>query len=116
MQFVVMIVLTNVFFIGAQAKQKALDTIAELAEFYNVVICSDDGSESDSTRVIVQERTVDDYMEEILADWGMDWQKVLKLGMQFMQSQAQQAGIKRAGDANIREVKKTKKESEEGSD
>lgn len=50
--------------------------------------------------------TVDDYMEELLAEWGMDWQRVLKLGMQHMQVQPRQAEAKRAGDASSREGKK----------
>lgn len=50
--------------------------------------------------------TVDDYMDELLAEWGMDWQKVLNLGMQHMQAKPQQAGAKRAGDASGRGEKK----------
>ena len=107
--------LANVFLTEAQAKQKALHTIRELAKYYNVVIWSDDESESDATEVMVQELTVDDYMEALLDEWGMDWQKVLKLGMQHMQAQPQQqAGVKRAGDANSRgEKKKTRARGEE---
>ena len=117
MQFIGVTGLANVFCIEAQAKQKALRTISELASFYNIVIWSDDESESDATEVVLQELTVDDYMEALLAEWGMDWQKVLRLGMQHMQAQPQQAGVKRAGDANSREEKKkTRGEREEESD
>ena len=106
--------LANVFFLEAQAKQKALHTISELAKFYNTVILSDEESESDATEVVLQELTVDDYMEALLDEWGMDWQKVLKVGMQHMQPQPQQAGVKRAGDANSRgEKKKTRARGEE---
>ena len=53
--------------------------------------------------------TVDDYMEALLDEWGMDWQKVVKLGMQCMQAQPSQVGAKRAGDVSSRgEVKKTR--------
>ncbi|MCJ1473144.1 hypothetical protein MMC13_001795 [Lambiella insularis] len=101
----------------AQAKQKALRTIHELAKFYNIIILSDEESESDATEVILEERTVDDYMEELLLEWGMDWQKVLKLGMQHMQAQPQQAGAKRAGDTGSREAtKKTRGGREEEAD
>lgn len=109
--------LANVLFIEAQAKQKALHTISELAKFYNIILWSDDESESDATQVVLQELTVDDYMEALLDEWGMDWQKVLKLGMQHTQAQPQQAGVKRAGDANSRgEKKKTRGGREEESD
>ncbi|KAL8896777.1 MAG: hypothetical protein Q9207_007540 [Kuettlingeria erythrocarpa] len=93
----------------ARAMQKALDTINELAKFYDIVIWSDHESESDATEVILQGWSVDEYMEALLAEWGMDWHKVLKLGMQHMQAQPQQAGAKRAGDTSSRgETKKTR--------
>ena len=79
-QFIGVTGLANVF-LEAQSQQKAQDTICELARFYGVVIMSDQESESDATEVMIYERTVDDYMEELLAEWGMDWQKVLTLGM-----------------------------------
>lgn len=82
----------------AHAQQKALRTILELVEFYDIKIYSDEESESDATEVILDELTVDEYMDALLAEWGMEWQKVLKLGMQHMQSQPQQAGAKRGGD------------------
>ena len=88
--------------------------IETLAKFYNVKLLSDEESESDATEVILQELTVDNYMEALLDEWGMDWQKVLKLGIQHMQAQPQQVGAKRAGDASsIREKKKTKEGREE---
>jgi len=106
--------LANIVFIEAHAKQKALHTIDELAKFYNIVISSDDESESDATEVILQELTVDEYMDALLAEWGMDWQKVLKLGMQHMLVQPQQAGAKRTGDASTRgEEKKARGGREE---
>ncbi len=90
----------------AQAKQKALRTINELANFYNVVLYSDDESESDATEVVLHELTVDEYMEALLAEWGIDWQKVVQLGTLHMQDRPQQAGAKRAGDASPRGVGK----------
>lgn len=94
----------------AQAQRKALRTINELAEYYNVWICSDYESESDATEVMLQDMNVDEFMDPLLAEWGMDWQKVLKLKMQHMQhlqqiqqmrSEQQQAGVKRpAADAS----------------
>ena len=104
------------FFVEAQAKQKALHTIRELAKFYNVIILSDEESESDATEVILQELTVDEYMEALLTEWGMDWQQVLKLGMQHVQAQPQQAGVKRAGDVDSRGEKKKTRGREEESD
>ena len=82
----------------AAAKEKALDTITQLAKFYEVTVWSDEASESDATEVILQPRTVDDYMEALLDEWGMDWPKVVKLGTQLMQTQPQQIATKRAGD------------------
>jgi len=108
--------LANIVFIEAHAKQKAIHTIYELAKYYNVVIWSDDESESDATEVILQELTVDEYMDALLLEWGMDWQKVLKLGMQHMQAQPQQAGAKRAGDASSREAKKQTRGGSEETD
>lgn len=52
-------------------------------------------------------------MDELLAEWGMDWQKVLNLGMQHMQAKPQQAGAKRAGDASGRGEKKIRGGREE---
>jgi hypothetical protein len=65
---------------------------------------------------MLQDFTVDDYMEALLAEWGMDWQKVLKLGMQHMQAQSQHAGVKRAGDASSSGEKKTRRSREEEAD
>lgn len=88
--------------------------INQLAKFYNIVICSDEESESDATEVMLQDLTVDEYMEALLAEWGIDWQKVLKLGIQHMQAQLQQAGTKRAGVTSSRgEKKKTRGGREE---
>lgn len=70
--------------IEAQAKRIALHTIRELAKFYDIIIWSDVESESDATQVLIQYVTVDDYMEAMLAGWGMDWQKVLRLGVQHI--------------------------------
>ena len=65
---------------------------------------------------MLQKLTPDDYMEALLAEWGTDWQKVLKLEMQHMQAQPQQAGVKRARDTNSRgEKKKTRGGEEESS-
>ena len=51
----------NFVFIEAQAKQKALRTISELASFfYSITIWSDEESKSDATEVLLQEMTVDD--------------------------------------------------------
>lgn len=47
---------------------------------------------------------------------GMDWQKVLELGVQHIQAQPQQAGVKRAGDANSRGERKKARGREEESD
>ena len=108
-------ILANVVFTEEYARQKALRTIRELAKFYNVAILSDEESESDATDVVLDELTVDEYMEALLDEWGLDWQKVLKLGMQLLQTQPQQAGAKRAGDTSSKEAKKkTKGGGEEG--
>ncbi|KAL9124215.1 MAG: hypothetical protein Q9217_006434 [Psora testacea] len=88
------------------AKRRALNTIETLANFHNVVLCSDEESESDATEVILQDWTVDDYMQALLYEWGMDWQKVLGIAEQHVQAQPQQAGAKRAGDASNRGEKK----------
>ena len=80
--------------IKAQTKQKALSTINDLASFHNIVIWSDEESESDTTEIILQKLTVDDYMKTLLTEWRMDWQKVLKLGIQHMQAQPQQIEAK----------------------
>lgn len=89
------------FSVEADAKRKALNTITDLVKFYGVSVWSDDQSESDVTQVILQDRTVDEYMEALLDQWGMDWQKVLKLGTHHMQASSQQAGGKQAGDPAI---------------
>jgi len=55
-------------------------------------------------------------MDALLLEWGMDWQKVLKLGMQHMQAQPQQEGAKRAGDTSSRETKKKTRGGSEQTD
>ncbi len=67
MQSIGVTALANIVFIEAEAKQQALNKINELAHFYSIVIWSDEESESDATEVILQEMTVDDYMEALLA-------------------------------------------------
>jgi hypothetical protein len=62
---------------------------------------------------VLQDFNVDDYMEALLAEWGLDWQRVLKLGMQHMQAQPQQAEVKRAGNASSGGEKKTRRREEE---
>ena len=47
-------------------------TIATLARFYNVVLWSDEESDSDATEIMLQDCTVDDHMEELLEKWGME--------------------------------------------
>ena len=99
----------NIVCLGTQAKQKALFTISRLAKFYNLKICSDEESESDSTEMFLCEETVDGYMEALLDEWGMDWTKIVDL----MQPKPQQAGAKRAGDASsIGEKKKIRGDRE----
>lgn len=93
-------------------KRKALATIETLAKFYDLTLWTDEESESDATEVMLQDLTVDDYMEALLDSWGMDWQMVLDLGRKHFQAQPQQAGAKRAGDASSRGEKKKKKTRE----
>ena len=50
--------------------------------------------------------TVDDYMKALLAEWGMDWEKILKLEMQHTQAQSQQAEVKQAEDESSKGAKK----------
>ncbi|WEW54672.1 hypothetical protein PRK78_000094 [Emydomyces testavorans] len=87
----------------ARAKRAALATIRDLANFYEVVVYSDDQSETDATETALLDLTVDAYMEDLLDVWGMDWQKVLKLGQQLRQPQGQQAGTKRAASTSEEE-------------
>lgn len=92
MQFTIVTNLANIPFLESHAKRRALKVIEALAEFYNVIVWSDNESESEATEVAIQDWSVDDYMDALLDEWGMDWQKVLKLGMNHMQAQPQQAG------------------------
>lgn len=82
--------------------------IETLAKFYNVVLWSDEESESDATEVMLQDLTVDEYMEALLKEWGMDWEMILNFARQHLQTQPQQAGAKRARDASSREEEKKK--------
>lgn len=92
----------NSVFTVTRAMHKARDTIVELAKFYGISIRTDEESESDATEVMLSSGSVDQYMEALLDEWGMDWHKLLKLGTQLLQPQTQQAGAKRAGDASSR--------------
>ncbi len=66
---------------------------------------------------MLQDWTVDDYMEALLDEWGLKWQKVRDLWKQHMRVQPQQAGAKRAGDASSRgENKKIREGREEEAD
>ncbi|EEP81287.1 predicted protein [Uncinocarpus reesii 1704] len=55
--------------------QAALKTVRELAKFYEVVVYSDEQSESEATEVDVGVDP-DAYMDMLLDKWGMDWSKV----------------------------------------
>ena len=46
--------------------------INELANLYSGAIWSDEESERDATGVILQGLAVDDYMEALLAEWGIE--------------------------------------------
>ena len=117
MHFTAVTGIANIPFLEPHAKRRALNIIETLAKFYNVVLYSDEESESDATEVMLQDLTVDDYMEALLHEWGMDWQTVLDLGKQHIEAQPQQAGAKRAGDASGRgEKKKTRGGREEEED
>lgn len=105
--FIMVVGLANAFLKKHRQSKKAMNAIRALTKFYNVVLWSDEESESDATEVMLRDLTVDEYMEALLAEWGIDWQKVLKLGKQHMEIQLQIAGLKRSGDT-IREQRKKK--------
>lgn len=86
--------------------QKAQDTMRQLLEFYGITVWSDEQSESEGTEVALDENTVDAYMEELLDLWGMDWQKICRMGVEHTQPQPQHAGVIRAGGAVNNEGKK----------
>ncbi|EGC47168.1 conserved hypothetical protein [Histoplasma capsulatum var. duboisii H88] len=78
-------------------QQEALRTIRELAAFYEVVVYSDEQSESEGTEVDVQ-ADVDAYMEILLDKWGMDWTKVCEIAQRTLMLQQGHAGTKRPGN------------------
>ncbi|OAX84073.1 hypothetical protein ACJ72_01552 [Emergomyces africanus] len=80
----------------SRQEQGALRTVRELAAFYEVVVYSDEQSESEGTEVDVQ-GDVDAYMEVLLDKWGMDWSKVCEIAQRTMKLQQGQAGTKRPG-------------------
>ena len=83
---------------GNQKQLEAIATIKELAEFYEVVIYSDQQSDSDATVVDIQKHTVEDYFEELLEKWGIEWRKIRKIAAERLKEPLQQAGSKRPPD------------------
>ncbi|OJD17654.1 hypothetical protein AJ78_02245 [Emergomyces pasteurianus Ep9510] len=77
-------------------EQEALRTVRELAAFYEVVVYSDEQSESEGTEVDVQ-GDVDAYMEGLLDKWGIDWSKVCEMAQRTLKIQQGHAGTKRPG-------------------
>ncbi|EGC48197.1 predicted protein [Histoplasma capsulatum var. duboisii H88] len=69
-----------------QQKQEALRTIHKLAVFYEMIIYSDEQSESERTEIDIQEN-VDVYMKVLLDKWGMDWSKVCEIAQRTMKLQ-----------------------------
>ncbi|EGC46847.1 conserved hypothetical protein [Histoplasma capsulatum var. duboisii H88] len=81
----------------SRQEQEALRTVRELAVFYEVVVYSDEQSESEGTEVDVQ-GDVDAYMEVLLDKWGMDWSKVCEIAQRTLMLQQGHAGTKRPGN------------------
>ncbi|EGC42807.1 conserved hypothetical protein [Histoplasma capsulatum var. duboisii H88] len=81
----------------SQQKQEALRTVCKLAVFYEVVVYSDEQSESERTEVDVQ-GNVDAYMEVLLDKWGMDWLKVCEIAQRTLMLQQGYAGTKQPGN------------------
>ncbi|EEH48161.2 uncharacterized protein PADG_04245 [Paracoccidioides brasiliensis Pb18] len=80
--------------------QRALQTIRDLAAFYEVVIYSDEQADGEGAGVDVT-GDVDGYMEELLDKWGLDWTKVCEIVEErVLNPQTQQARIKRSASLN----------------
>ncbi|KAK2737816.1 hypothetical protein FQN57_007374 [Myotisia sp. PD_48] len=74
----------------------ALSTITQLSRFYDVLIYSDNTSDSEATEVDIQ-GDVNGYMEELLGKWGLNWTKVCEIVERVLKLQPpQQAGAKRS--------------------
>ena len=64
-----------------EAERRARHGITTLAEYYNVAVLSDDMTDADATEAARHDRTVDSYVEETLAVWGLDWDRVRELAV-----------------------------------
>ncbi|KAL8952165.1 MAG: hypothetical protein Q9222_001903 [Ikaeria aurantiellina] len=84
----------------SDAQQRAANTILSLANFYDAIPFCHDENPTDTTGAGVRTETVDDYMETLLAAWGMDWQKISDLCKQHYQVRQPQTRSKRVGDAS----------------
>ncbi|KAI1935336.1 hypothetical protein LOZ66_005222 [Ophidiomyces ophidiicola] len=59
--------------------RKSLRKIERLASFYNVVILNDNQSETDATEVDLHPANVDDFLEGLADEWGLEWYDIMRI-------------------------------------
>ncbi len=74
-----------------------------------MIICSNEDNESDATRMIIQEKSVDEHMKDLLAKWDLNWFKILKLEKKHMKAETSQERLKRKNDVSNEEKQQIKK-------
>ncbi|KAI1975729.1 hypothetical protein LOZ53_004188 [Ophidiomyces ophidiicola] len=67
------------FFTGNTLQRESLRKIERLASFYNVVILNDNQSETDATEVNLHPANVDDFLEGLADEWGLEWYDIMQI-------------------------------------
>ncbi|KAI1925108.1 hypothetical protein LOZ65_002956 [Ophidiomyces ophidiicola] len=60
-------------------QRESLRKIERLASFYNVVILNDNQSETDATEVDLHPANVDDFLEGLADEWGLEWYDIMRI-------------------------------------
>lgn len=65
--------------LGNTKQERALATLERLLNFYGLQIFSDDRSESDATEIALSPANVDEHMEALADEWGLEWQDIARI-------------------------------------
>ncbi|KAI2082590.1 hypothetical protein LOZ36_005891 [Ophidiomyces ophidiicola] len=58
---------------------ESLRKIEKLASFYNIAIINDNQSETDATEVDLHPSNVDDFLEALADEWGLEWYDIMRI-------------------------------------
>jgi hypothetical protein len=65
--------------IGKEVQEITLALINELCDFYSTTVLNDDKSDGEATQVILMSDNVDEFMEALGDEWGLDWEVIANI-------------------------------------